>query len=429
MTTARRNSITNSRLLLLTASMLLLNGTWLPAQADDYHYNNLLVGDRAAGLGGAYTAIADDPSGLYYNPAGVVYAVGANISGSMNAFHIANTTYKNALGSNTDWERESKALLPSFFGVFQPIGNAKVGFSYAVTDSIQEDQDQTFTTITQTAKLIDAYTINFNNQATTYNIGPSIAWQFSDNLSFGATLYGHIRSQERIIHHLIAFNAVDGGDYYESSQYLAVKETGFRPVLGVMWSPREKFSLGVSLSETYLLSSSVDIQTTTKDQGSSVIQYASATINDKRDYPRQLALGAAYFYSKELLFSGELDYYGATRDNIAGDLQSVVNFAFGLEYYLNPRLALRGGLFSNYANTPDLRDTNVTTLQPEHIDLMGVSISISRFTRSSQLTLGLVNSRGSGTAQLFSPRSDNTAALQDVDTSTFTLFLAASYSY
>ena len=55
------------------------------AWADSYHYKNLIVGDRASGMGGAYTAISDDPSGLYYNPAGIVYSQGTNVSASANA--------------------------------------------------------------------------------------------------------------------------------------------------------------------------------------------------------------------------------------------------------------------------------------------------------------------------------------------------------
>ncbi|MDY7035416.1 MAG: aromatic hydrocarbon degradation protein, partial [Thermodesulfobacteriota bacterium] len=39
------------------------------AFADDYHYVNMLVGDRATGLGGAYTAVSDDPAGCFFNPA------------------------------------------------------------------------------------------------------------------------------------------------------------------------------------------------------------------------------------------------------------------------------------------------------------------------------------------------------------------------
>jgi len=41
------------------------------AAADDTHYQDFIVGSRAVGLGGAFCAIGDDPSGLYYNPAGI----------------------------------------------------------------------------------------------------------------------------------------------------------------------------------------------------------------------------------------------------------------------------------------------------------------------------------------------------------------------
>ena len=58
----------------------------LSCRADENHYSNQLIGYRAAGLGGAYTAISDDPSGLYYNPAGIVYAQTSNLSASVNAF-------------------------------------------------------------------------------------------------------------------------------------------------------------------------------------------------------------------------------------------------------------------------------------------------------------------------------------------------------
>ena len=82
--------------------------------ADEYHYNSLLIGDRASGLGGAYVAIADDPSGLYYNPAGTVYTASSNLSASMNAYNITNTKYKEVLGPGVDWERNSSLLIRTF---------------------------------------------------------------------------------------------------------------------------------------------------------------------------------------------------------------------------------------------------------------------------------------------------------------------------
>ncbi|MBN2360803.1 MAG: hypothetical protein JXR83_15215 [Deltaproteobacteria bacterium] len=50
------------------------------ARADDAHYQDFAVGARGAMLGGAYTAIADDSSALYFNPAGLVDVDRANVS-------------------------------------------------------------------------------------------------------------------------------------------------------------------------------------------------------------------------------------------------------------------------------------------------------------------------------------------------------------
>ena len=54
--------------------------------ADENHYVNMLVGNRASGLGGAYTAVSDDPAGCFYNPAGIAFSPHLSISASVNAF-------------------------------------------------------------------------------------------------------------------------------------------------------------------------------------------------------------------------------------------------------------------------------------------------------------------------------------------------------
>ncbi|MBN2361270.1 MAG: hypothetical protein JXR83_17585 [Deltaproteobacteria bacterium] len=56
------------------------------ARADDAHYQNFAAGARGAMLGGAYAAIADDSSGLYFNPAGIVDVRRANLSISTSLY-------------------------------------------------------------------------------------------------------------------------------------------------------------------------------------------------------------------------------------------------------------------------------------------------------------------------------------------------------
>ena len=59
------------------------------AQADPTHRTGVLVGERAAGMGGAFTALADDGSAGHYNPAGLVALPGDSfsLSASLYGYH------------------------------------------------------------------------------------------------------------------------------------------------------------------------------------------------------------------------------------------------------------------------------------------------------------------------------------------------------
>ena len=382
--------------------------------ADEFHYNNFLIGDRAAGMGGAYTAVSDDPTGLYYNPAGIVYATGRNLSASVNAYYNSQKKYDNVLAGNS-WTRTSSSLLPNFFGITQPMGKLQFGFSYAVPDSISEDQDQVFYNISPT---VTRYVLNFNNEDNTYQFGPSLAGEISKNLSVGATLYFHRRSSQLTLNQLI--NLSDGSFQWEN-QYVELSEQGLRPILGLMWSPAEKVTIGLALSKVYVTSSDVRTQTTTKAASlvpTNTIDHTDVSSTQKRDYPVEVRAGIAYFASSSLLLTFDGMYFSKVTDRV-----SVLNAAIGAEYYLDKNWAVRGGLFSDMANTPDLAAGK--TNQLEKIDNYGISASISNFTRNTSITLGTSITSGSGKAQIIkdSPTTQNASTLG------WTLYLSSSYSY
>lgn len=392
------------------------------ASADEYHYNNVLIGDRATGLGGAYTAIADDSSGLFYNPAGIVYGIGSDVSGSMNALQITDTVYKDTLGPGIDWKRESIALIPNYFGVVQPLSKGKIGFSYAVTDYTKEDQDQVFGPLASYG--IDRHYVNYNDKDSTYNIGPSYAQQLTDKVSIGITLYMHYRQRERIRTILSEYSVAGGGDYYYSSEYASIEETGIRPIVGIMWTPRDKISLGMTLSQTLLLSSTRRLQTSSKAQSASTVSHTDFESNLKRELPLTVTLGGAYFYNSALLYSADFSYYGSTSSTGYVDRPATWNIAFGSEYYLNPDWAIRAGFYTNRANTAAVESNKASQL--DHVDLTGISLSLSHFSRNSSLTMGFSYSAGTGEAQV------NTADLtkiQDLQMQSTSVYLSASYSY
>jgi long-subunit fatty acid transport protein len=390
------------------------------AHADSYHYNNILIGDRAAGLGGAYSAISDDPSGLYYNPAGIALAAGASLNGSVNAYNSTSSEYKNVFGDKS-WKRESSGLIPNFFGLIQPFAGGMAGFSVVVTDAVADDQDQHFSNFTPSGGAdpnkdyyVNDFYINFNNQDTTYNIGPSFAFKPSDDIAVGLSLYGHFRKQQFILNQQVYRR---NGEQIWTNGYFQIAEYGVNPVLGVMWSPLDRLSLGLSLRKTIVLQSSSRRQVTNKDADAAVIvQPTIDTSTVRRDRPLQLNLGSAYFANDRLLFSGDLTWNQSVDNSPA-----VLNFALGSEFYLNPRWALRAGLFSNLANTPALGATQ--TGQPEHVDLYGGTFSVTNFTRNSSLSVGVNASLGNGQAQVLA------SGVQELQVWTLTTFIAASNSF
>lgn len=395
------------------------------AYADEYHYNNILIGDRAAGMGGAYTAISDDPSGLFYNPAGVAYAPGSNISVSANALHQTKTVYKDALGNGYDYVRNSSALLPNFFGIIQPLGKGKVGFSYAVPDSVIEDQNQTFYGLPGVSR----YALNFNKTETAYYFGPSYALELSKDFSVGVTLYGHYRRNEWIQNQM---KNLSTGKYEWINVFYKNTEWGMRPILGLMWSPTDKVSTGFSVSRLNIFQGDTTYQSfcagdipgicdSTYVSGTSPIRVVALS-SDKRKYPLASTMGIAYFQSKSLVVSGDLSYYSKVTDYAFGNKEPTWNVALGTEYYLDEKWAIKGGFFTDRANTPKIKigDTNAY----DHVDLYGASLSTSYFSRQSSITLGVTYRYGVGQAQILGNQE-----IQDVKSQALTAFLSASYFY
>lgn len=421
---------------LLVLGLLLILVT--QAAADEYHYVNMLVGNRAAGLAGAYTAISDDVEGCYFNPAGIALAAYSGLSASVNTFSKSTKTYKKALintqGQPLDWEQESSSLLPNFFGITRKIGErGMLGLSYAVPDSILRRQKQTFHEIVSQFpdNAIDTFTININDSEKTYLFGPSLAYRLSDSVSIGTTLYAYYRDKEIIRNQVLQF---EEGQHYWINYYGTRQDWGLKPIVGAIWEPFEKVAVGISLGKVFVISSDNQQQLTFRDtvggepytidgqtydfSDTDTLYLSSRSDHKEEKHPLTTSFGLTYFLSPRLLLSGDLVYSESVSDK-----EAVLNFAIGCEYYLRESIALRAGLYSDYANTPELKSDRVN--QKEHIDIYGTSLSLTRFQRQSSITVGVSYGFGEGKAQAVADQ----LAIQDVEVQNLNLYLAASYNY
>ncbi len=387
----------------------------ISAHADMEHQKNTLIGGRAATMGGAYTAISDDASGAFHNPAGLAWATTSSFSGSANAYSTSNTVYDKAI-DNQDWRRDSANLKPNFFGVVQKFKKSTFAFSYALTDSKVEHQDQIWQGLTGTVDPIDVYVLNLHTEDNTYLVGPSWSTKLNDKTSIGASLFYHYRVYRRAQSQLLQYT---DGDDEASYNNLTKKEKGLRPKIGFMFSPKDKWSFGATLAKTELVTALTDAQENEKAKGASVYSFAQVKSGRKRRTPVELETGVAYFPNAFMLVSANLDYAYFADDSTHDD---VINLSLGAEWFLSEKHAFRGGLFTNRTNIPE---PTRSSRAREHIDLYGLTAGYTMYSQQSSVTFGTIASRGEGKAQIYT----GSGAEADVTRTTLDFLISADYGF
>jgi hypothetical protein len=98
---------------------------FLPALAfaDDGNYRPYLIGARAGGMGGAATALSDDASGPFYNPAGIAYVKHSQLSLSGSLFGVVSGTIADALGDGNDFKYSDLQTFPIQTSAVYKIGS------------------------------------------------------------------------------------------------------------------------------------------------------------------------------------------------------------------------------------------------------------------------------------------------------------------
>jgi hypothetical protein len=428
------------RVLLLA---LCLFGVFGTVFADDYHYINLFVGDRASGLAGAYTAIADGPEGAYYNPAGLAFSPSVYVSVSTNAVQLKQLVYKDiwaSVQSGIDYVRNSFAYVPTFFGTVQRDG--KLGFALTLAtienDSFdQRDKLVLYEPAYQANQIVNIGFIQSNNNQ---ELGLSWGLLLSDSLSLGWGAFLGYRESKLITENV---QQLEGYAFFNTqTSYFRRQKLSIRPSLGLQMVPFENASIGLSgtisipllafdsaASTSYLMVADgwVDgstllypIQLGVQDNSESMLSIVQHGLFASTY--AQANLGFAYFLSPSLLVSIDGTVYVPLNSSQDG-LQRVFtwNAAAGLEWYLSPNFPLRVGLFTNNANTPSLSPGNSFT--QDHLDLYGASLSFGYATSNFDLTLGAAASIGWGDSRILSGNQ----AIQSMNGSTVQLFISGSF--
>lgn len=420
------------------AMLLMTQGS---ALAGEFNYKALLTGEKAAGLGGAYVALADEQTGMYYNPAGIVHAPVLGSTATVNLLTGTSTTYDNVFGS-TKWTRESLELVPGFFGTMVREGDMTLGVSVVVVDSAAENQTENYEDVVLSNTSFDELRIHNNFNARRYNIGPSIAMNAGGGWSWGVSLYADYATQDRSYLQRLARDSDGSGPDADDTVLLVQVERessslGVRPVLGVMYRGQQ-WSVGAALAHTvaltreydYAFTGSLTNRTGAESNQVSQGEFSAFDLIDESDeteeQPFELALAVAYLSSTNTTWTVQLDYVSERELSRSEQLiqgggvpprdlstDAVLNFALGVERPLTSNWLMRAGAYTNFANNQvtdivrfeDPNNANQTLPVPqrrEEIDMYGLTFSLTRVdaVKARHWTLGVQMEAGSGEATL-----------------------------
>lgn len=356
--------------------------------ADEYHNINGFFGERAAGLGGAYTAVADDPSGSYYNPAGIAFAYDNFISISASSYRETRKSYVNVFGPGQSYNRTSRSYIPNFFGAVKSFGDLRFGFS--IVSPANDDYDQADQILFPVSlNRITSFQNDYTERNSTLLVGPSLARALGSKLALGGTLY-YVYDSKRITTSQLVSRK--DNSYLSTSITDRRRTMGLQPVLGLQYMPSDTVSLGFSLRRPFVTSEKRQktgiindsnanasgitmIQSTTNyaaagRSGSAVVGSAeSGGIPESVESRAGIALFPSRYWmvtADWIHTEGYLKTRDRTQADLSGDLylnspevrlltrRATNNFALGTEYYVSENLAIRLGLFTNRANSQEI---------------------------------------------------------------------------
>ena len=275
------------------------------------------IGSRAAGMGGAYTALACDEASLHYNPASLSCAASSHLELSANAYILQGELARGELGRGEDISAVSFHSIPSIVGAVRILREGsertrfatypkRLSFGFAVSlpssialriDPPNPDQPN-----------IASFSIR--DDLTAGDVGA--AYQINRELAVGFSLGGVLRTAEQDLGWLLVKNTglcpVSG-----CPQYLAYDATrsytalGLRNKAGVLWRPIKNFSFGLALTTPtlHVWGSAKESATYTRSDGTGHAIPVRTTGTSEVDLPLRIAVGMAYV-KKRYTFTGDL---------------------------------------------------------------------------------------------------------------------------
>jgi len=314
---------------------------------------------EAIARGNAFVATADNPSAIFYNPAGITQLDGHHLS--IGAYFITTGIDFTAPDGRTASPDSSFQPIPQIYYVYSPEGSRwslGMGLYAPYGLGIDWGSDTPFSTEAEEALLLYA---TFNTVA---------AYEISDSLSVAASLtinYSEVELQQALAPGGLGQFRYEGDD-------LAV---GF--TLGLLYQPDEMWSIGLKYQSATEMNYSGESRAGIPEPGP--FQPTTATL----EFPDNIELGVSYRPTPNWNFEANIDWTNWDRVNTStfegtpfGDVPLPFNYESGFIYRLGATRQLGNGYWvsAGYSfsenSVPDQTLTPLNADSDLHIGSIGV---------------------------------------------------------
>lgn len=420
-------------------------GARIAAHADDSNFRPYLVGARAAGMGGAFTALADDGSGSYYNPGGLAFVRKSQLSLSGSAYGLVGGSLRDALGNGHDFNFQD-------FNTFPVSASAVVKFKGDTEDSGQTLSISVF--IPDAVKVDDRDSLGSTQNAfsligetQTVWAGATYARRFG-RWGVGVSAFFLLGTNTT----QLDITAVAPGS---STQFATISSRTSESIFGgvgsagVRWDVTDDFHLGLSVFSPEIGGGSrrVFVRSTSGDfpgQPAQIVVVNVENLSASPTLPLRAQLGGAWSIGKLTLSADAIflaprevqDDQNRTGEGLNRRVtrKAVLNGAVGMEYIVGDSVPLRFGLFTDFAASPSpvASPPGIRNPGPDntsHVNRYGGSFSIGYQSEHTETDIGANLSFGSGEDLI--PNNLNFADLKVTSSTTrnLYLFLASAYHF
>ena len=334
-------------------------------------FTDQIVGAKALGMGNTFVATADDPTAVFYNPAGLTQQKSPAISVGF-APHIVNSEYKQDNGATSNMEK-NLPIVPNFYGTF-PIMEGKWAFAAGV--------HYPFGLKTQWSDTGPLRYVATESNLQVMQINPTVAYRVCDQLSIGVgAVNARVKANLKAKMNLSALNTVLSGvptASADGNKELDGTSDGWGYNVGLLYNPFEKHSFGVSYR------SQIQNRIKGKTELSNLSGAAAFVFGGDKyavdtetnlNLPQSLILGYAFKHGNWTLETdAEWVDYSSIRENqfdfkgesnatrlallnvgnpVPRQWYSTWNFGAGANYKFNDMWQARGGYFYFPENIPE----------------------------------------------------------------------------